>query len=212
MRRQVVLSFCVLSVVSFGSLRKAPSRLENDPELLQFMQNQHFSPINLSTTNSLTNAGLYNPLCFQFDDHRIPGQGQLRNEITMEQCKPVIDSLIEEHDVDVWLRRGQRFQRNQGLCYIAVRGPTNQSDNPYVGATYGDLARLMIRILSVCTVDAPGPRKFGKGGRIRIGKDDDEWLGFWLEVQGQPFMWQRPTRLRLPSTVSNITSVEDITS
>ena len=212
MRLFVLFAFCALPVALHGGLVDSPGALKYKLGVLEHAQNQHFSPVNISTANLLTNAGLYDPMCFNYDDHITPGFGPLRNVITLAQCQPLLDTLIEEHDVDMWLRRGQRFHRNHGSCYIAVRGPINQSDNPYVGATYGDLARLMIKILSTCTLDSPGPRRHGKGGRIRIGKGDEEWLGFWLEVQGQPFVWRLRPWPRLPPAIPNTNSVSNATS
>ena len=169
--------------------------------------------LQLSNSTSLTSSSadrLYTPQCF-IQRPGNPGGFPIKPDMQPRQCNRLVDWLVREHDHDddLWLRRGQRFRAGRGSCFIMVQGAVHQSDNPYTGATYSDLARLIIRVVSYCTREPDNIGRYNKGGTIKIGEVDEEFLGFWLSVQGQPFDNRRPTGLL--SSASNQSSIVDST-
>ena len=165
---------------------------------------------NSTILTSSSNARLYTPQCF-IERRGNPGGFPTRPDMQPRQCDGLVDWLVQEHDHDddLWLRRGQRFRAGRASCFVMVQGPVHQSDNPYTGATYSDLARLIVRVLSYCTRGPDNIGRYNKGGTIKIGEVGEEFLGFWLYVQGQPFDNRRPTGLL--SSASNQSSAVDST-
>ena len=209
MRFISLLPLCVFAFAHPGPRGNTPASPEKEPSL--FARDQALQPStrdNSSTTPRLTSDEHHDPLCYSHQDQR------QRNEVGMEQCMPIINALLAEHDVDVWLNPGRRFEKHYRSCFITVYGRAKQEGNPYVGATYQDIAEMMTTVLSICrgTRDRIGRPRFGKGGRVKVGKMGEDWLGFWLDIEGQPPMWRTPSLLDSPRTMSNITSVDDATT
>ena len=202
--------FCGLTIAFPYELDNSHTGVRRVGRSVKSEENLPLQLINSSTLTSSSNALLYTPQCF-IERHGNPGGFPTKPDMRPRQCDRLVDWLVQDHDHDddLWIRRGQRFRAGRGSCFIMVQGSVHQPDNPYTGATYSDLARLIVRVQSYCTRRPDNIGKYNKGGTIKIGEIGEEFLGFWLHVQGQPFDNRRPTSLL--SSASNQSSTVDST-